>query len=184
MHILILLLNLLNLLALSGSAALGVVTGELGRRFDPDTLHRLMLWHTGAGFLSGLFTLFVHCIVFTYFIGTGLAIKEAVRNHRLDPELIRPTRKFKARTFPFAFFAMVFTLAGVVVGGGVASPSHWIPTWVHVLLVAAGLVMNVVAVPFEVRACRDNTALIGTIEGLIEAKAGTGDGGAASPVSS
>lgn len=172
MATLILLLNLANVAALLAAGVLGVVLGEGWFGAGPDAHHRAMLWHTGVGFFTGLYTLFVHCIVFTYFIGTGLAIKEAVRAHHLDPELIRPTRKFKARTFPFALFAMLFTVAGTVVGGGVASPSHWIPTWLHVWLIGIGFAMNVVAIPFEVGACRENVDLIRRIEAMIEAKVG------------
>lgn len=173
---LILLLNLLNVAALLAAAGLGVVLGEGWHGPGSAARHDAMLWHTGVGFFTGLFTLFVHCVVFTYFIGTGLAIKEAVRGHHLDPELIRPTRKFKARTFPFAFFAIVFVVAGTVVGGGVASPSHWIPTWLHAMLIGLGFVMNVVAIPFEVSACRANVALIQRIEAMLDAQAGTGAG--------
>ena len=173
MYYLMLVLNIVNVLGFAAAAALGLVVGERWYG-DPAVRDRLMFWHTTVGLFSSLFALFVHgFLVFTYFIGTGIAVKEALKDNGLSLELFQPTRRFKARVFPIAFFAVMFTVAGTVVGGGVAS--HWIPTWVHVSLIGLGLLLNLWAIPVEVRVCRENAELMNRVDDLVVATRAAGN---------
>src|SRR5438045_2657041 len=69
-----------------------------------------------AHFLLGLTTaigsLFVHCLVFIYFLGTGRWVKEVTLAYRMpDEPNHKLTRELKRQTFPPALFAMLIGIA-------------------------------------------------------------------------
>src|SRR5438270_12122968 len=78
-----------------------------------------------------------------YFIGTGKQIKDLVTGLARSGDLIQRTKVFKAKVFPPALWAMLFTMATMIIGGGVHT--HLIPPWVHLILAAFALYYNVVA---------------------------------------
>src|SRR6266446_6024773 len=96
----------------------------------------MMVGRTGLGqhFLFGFFTTFLvtlaQSMTMFYFIGSG-------------KEFIQRTKVFKARVFPPALWAMLFTMATMILGGGV--DTRVIPAFVHTVLAAAALYFNVVA---------------------------------------
>src|SRR5437773_1347973 len=99
----------LNFLALLASYLIGVWS-KLG-----DGVHHPedpTYWiHFLVGLSAALFTLLVHCIIFTYFLGTGRWVKEVALAYQLpDESLPRLTRELKRRTFPPALFAMLFAI--------------------------------------------------------------------------
>lgn len=75
--------------------------------------------HFYTGLMATVSTLITHCWVFFYFIGTGEGIREGIRENNLDKSAIKATKKFKAGTFPFALFAMIFMMAATIFGTGV-----------------------------------------------------------------
>ena len=101
----------------------------------------------GQHFLFGFFTTFLvtlaQSMTMFYFIGTGKQVKDLVANHPPGKEFIQRTKVFKARVFPPALWAMLFTMATLILGGGV--DTRVIPAFVHSLLAAAALYFNVVA---------------------------------------
>src|SRR3954469_10306285 len=84
-------------------------------------------------FLFGFFTTFLvtlsQSMTMFYFIGTGKHVKDLVGNQPSGNEFIRRTKVFKAKVFPTAMWAMLFTMATMILGGGVHT--HLIPSWVH-----------------------------------------------------
>ncbi|HYR89764.1 MAG TPA: hypothetical protein VE422_37170 [Terriglobia bacterium] len=109
----------------------------------------MMVGREGLGqhFLFGFFTTFLvtlaQSMTMFYFIGTGKQVKDLVANHPPGKEFIQRTKVFKARVFPPALWAMLFTMATLILGGGV--DTRVIPAFVHSLLAAAALYFNVVA---------------------------------------
>jgi hypothetical protein len=109
----------------------------------------MMVGRTGLGqhFLFGFFTTFLvtlaQSMTMFYFIGTGKQVKDLVANHPSGKEFIQRTKVFKARVFPPALWAMLFTMATMIVGGGV--DTRVIPAFVHTVLATAALYFNVVA---------------------------------------
>src|SRR6516165_10165356 len=70
--------------------------------------------HFWLGLATALWTLLVHCIIFTYFLGTGRWVKEVGLAYSLpDAPLPKLTRELKRSTFPPALFAMLITIATV-----------------------------------------------------------------------
>src|SRR5229473_704537 len=81
--------------------------------------------------LFGLFTTFLvtltQSMTMFYFIGTGKQIKDLVASLPEGGNLIQRTKVFKAKVFPPALWAMLFTMATFIIGGGVQVRAAWTP---------------------------------------------------------
>ncbi|MBI2150080.1 MAG: hypothetical protein HYU27_05690 [Acidobacteria bacterium] len=107
----------------------------------------------GAGltghFLFGFFTTFLvalaQSMTMFYFIGTGKQVKDLVSSHPAGKEFIQRTKIFKAKVFPPATWAILFTMATMILGGGVHTRVAWAPPIVHTILAAAALYYNLIA---------------------------------------
>jgi len=114
-------------------------------------------------FLTGLFTaivtLLVHCIIFTYFLGTGRWVKEVGLAYDL-PDVPWPklTRELKRSTFPPALFAMLITIATAAAGTG--NQLRFWPWWVHGSLAVLSLAVNGWAFVVEYRNVNTNAGVI------------------------
>jgi amino acid transporter len=107
-------------------------------------------------FLLGLFTaigtLLVHCLIFTYFLGTGRWVKEVKYAYQLpDEPLPRRTRDLKRITFPPALAAMLVTIAATASGAGVQLQLPGWPWEVHATLAVLSLGVNLWAFRIEYR---------------------------------
>jgi hypothetical protein len=99
------------------------------------------LLHFVLGLTTALTTLFVHCLVLTYFLGTGRWVKEVCLVYGLpDQHLPRQTRDIKRRNTPRVILAMLVTIAAAA-SGTAAQQRAW-PGWVHLALVLATLAVN------------------------------------------
>lgn len=105
-----------------------------------------------AHFYLGLFTtlviLLVHCLIFTYFLGTGRWVKEVGIAYKLnDEEQPKTTRELKRIVFPPALFSMLIAIAASAAGAGVQLQAwHWS---VHATLAFFTLAINVWAFRVE-----------------------------------
>src|SRR5207237_8547415 len=90
---------------------------------------------------AAMLTLLVHCLIFTYFLGTGRWVKEVKLAYDLpDAPLPRLTRELKRRVFPPALFAMLFAVATGAAGAAAhVGVSHWL---VHAALGTLTLAVN------------------------------------------
>jgi hypothetical protein len=104
---------------------------------------------------SAIGTLLVHCIIFTYFLGTGRWVKEVKLAYHL-PDAPWPllTRELKRKTFPPALAAMLITIATAAAGAG-AQLQEW-PWTVHAGLATGTLIVNFWAFRIEYRHVRTN----------------------------
>jgi hypothetical protein len=114
-------------------------------------------------FLLGLFTaigtLLVHCIIFTYFLGTGRWVKEVTLAYSLpDEPWHKLTRELKRSTFPWALYAMLITIATAAAGTGVQL-RVW-PWYIHGSLAIITLIVNGWAFSMEYRNIRMNAGVI------------------------
>lgn len=150
------LLALVDLLALLAAAATGFAVSWV-----PG-------W-TGAHFLLALgatvITLLAHCLTLLYLLGTGKSLQEAVDAHHLDPEILVWTRTAKRRAFPLLVAAAALTVATAIAGG--ATDSGKVPAWVHGLLGAGTLVLNVAAFYRELLVVGKNSELIESVKKTI-----------------
>jgi len=142
-------LTAVNLLCLITSAVLGYVCVSrpaLGGH------------HFLVGSLATLCCCAVHCIVFTYFIATAKWVQHAITVKQLDPQLLVPTRSFKAQAFPAAVSAMAVVFFTAILGA--ARQSYGLSIVWHHLSAIVAIAMNLAAALIELAAIRRNGQLI------------------------
>ena len=151
-----------NLLFLSTAFTLGLLRGGA---VEPRV-------HLLAGLFAAIFCCLVHAIVFAHFIGSGKWIKRGVDAAGMDPAIIKRTKRFKGKTFPFALFSMLFVVATAVLGGAAdqkaASPA------VHLTFAIVTMALNVVATIMERSAILENHDLIDRVGKANEARVAAG----------
>src|SRR5438445_12133136 len=115
--------------------AVAFVLGALSKLRDGvhNPSDQIFWYHFLFGLSAALLTLLVHCLIFTYFLGTGRWVKEVAIAYRLpDEPLPKLTRELKRKTFPPALFAMLIAIATAAAGAG-AQLKDW-PWPVHATL--------------------------------------------------
>jgi hypothetical protein len=128
-----------------------------------DGLHaaagNLYLLHFLVGLFTAVGTLLTHCLIFTYFLGTGRWVKEVTLAYDLpDEPWHKRTRDLKRVVFPVALAAMLVTIA-TAAGGAGAQLQHW-PWQVHLGLAVAALIVNLWAFRLEYRVVTENAEIL------------------------
>ncbi len=127
----------------------------------------IFVCHFLLGLTTAIGVLFVHCIIFTYFIGTGRWVKEVGLAYDLpDEPLLKLTRKLKAWTFPWALFAMLSAIATAAAGAG-AQLRAWHEN-IHATLAGLTLGLNLWAFRIEYRNVQRNAQLIQAVLAEVE----------------
>jgi 4-hydroxybenzoate polyprenyltransferase len=137
-----------------------VVTGIVGYLLQGPTDAGLPR-HVLLGLASALLLLFAHCWIMFYLIGTGRAIKDAVKEHGLDPALVEATKSYKNRSYPMLMLALGLAMATFILGGGVATGT--IPNWIHHALFYATLLAQARALQLEGQVLVENERLMSDI---------------------
>ena len=136
----------------------------------------MMVGRSGLGqhFLFGFFTTFLvtlaQSMIMFYFIGTGRQVKDLMADHPARNEFIQRTKRFKAEVFPSAMWAMLFTMATMIIGGGVHTRVAWTPPLLHALLAAASLYFNIMAFWKEAKYMVENNVLMEELDRLLQAE--------------
>lgn len=159
----------LNSLALLASFGLGLVfmVERNAGTAAPGASQPLLgsfAWHMVIGLASAVFTLMLHCLIFTYFLGTGRWVKEVAAVYQFpDQPLPKMTREFKRTVFPPALFAMLGAIAAVATGAGAqtASESFW--GLAHPVMAMVVLALNGWAYWVEYRIVSANARVIDQI---------------------
>jgi hypothetical protein len=122
--------------------------------------------------LFGLFTTFLvtltQSMTMFYFIGTGKQVKDLVANLPSGPQFVQRTRVFKAKVFPPSLWAMLFTMATMIIGGGVHTRVAWTPPLLHALLAAVSLYYNIVAFWQEAKYMLEQNMLMEELDRLLQ----------------
>jgi 4-hydroxybenzoate polyprenyltransferase len=150
-------LLVVGLMATIGLLASAVLGYRLPGPATPD-----MPLHVLVALASSLLLLFSHCWIMFYLIGTGKAIKEAVKEHGLDARYVEETKRFKNVSYPWLMLAMAATMATFILGGGVATQS--VPSWVHHVLFYVALLSQARALWLERRVLDDNERLMAELD--------------------
>jgi hypothetical protein len=157
-------LLIVGLMATLGVVATAVLGYLLSAPTDPS-----MPRHVLVGLASSLLLLFSHCWIMFYLIGTGKAIKDAVKEGGLDPAFAEETKRFKNESYPSLMLAMGMVMATFILGGGVATGS--IPKWVHHALFYAAIVVQCWSLWIEWRVLTDNERLMTEVDRRLAAGA-------------
>ena len=122
--------------------------------------------------LFGLFTTFMvtlsQSMTMFYFIGTGKQVKDLVASLPTGPQLVQRTKVFKAKVFPPALWAMLFTMATMIVGGGVHTKVSWTPPLLHAALAVVSLYFNIVAFWKEAKYMMENNLVLEEVDRLLQ----------------
>jgi hypothetical protein len=145
-------------LATVGLVATGLVGFLIPRAFEPEQLSSHLL----LAVLTSLLLLFSHCWILFYLIGTGKALKDAVAENGLEPEIAEETKRFKTRSNPWLMLAMMLAMATFVVGGGVATKA--LPAWVHQALFYGTVVCQVWTLWVEFEVLTANAKLMKSVD--------------------
>ena len=122
------------------------------------------LLHFLVGLAAAIGSLLVHCLIFTYFLGTGRWVKEVkLAYHLPDAPLARLTRELKRRTFPPALFAMLITIAAAAAGAGTQQGLAQWPWQLHGVLAVASLIVNFWAFRVEYQNVGRNAGVIDAV---------------------
>jgi hypothetical protein len=149
----------LNLLALLATIAAGAASKFVD--------HDLYLLHFTLGLFTAIGTLLVHCLIFTYFLGTGRWVKEVGLVYRFpDGGLPKTTRELKRAAFPPALIAMLVTIAATAAGAG-AQLQDW-PWYVHGAMALIALAVNVWAFVLELRYLETNARVLAAVMAEVE----------------
>src|SRR5438477_9391999 len=119
------------------------VTGLVSRLQNggPQADDSAYVIHFVLGLVAVLGNLMVHCLVMTYFLGTGRLVKEVTLAYRLpDERWARPTRDLKRNNTPQVILAMLVTIATAAAGEG-SQHQVW-PWWIHLTLACFTLAVN------------------------------------------
>jgi len=126
--------------------------------------------HVQQHVLFGLFSTFMvtlsQSMTMFYFIGTGKQVKDLVISHSITEGFVQRTKVFKAKVFPPALWAMLFTMATMILGGGVHT--RMIPSQVHLALAVAALFFNLQAFIRGAKYMMEHNALWQELEKRLE----------------
>jgi hypothetical protein len=122
--------------------------------------------------LFGFFTTFLvtlsQSMTMFYFIGTGKQVKDLVASLPTGPQLVQRTKVFKAKVFPPSLWAMLFTMATMIIGGGVHTKVSWTPPILHAGLAVVSLYFNIVAFWKEAKYMIENNLLLEEVDRLLQ----------------
>jgi len=122
----------------------------------------IFLIHFHLGLWTSIGILLVHCIIFTYFLGTGRWVKEVGIAYRLpDEPLPKRTRELKRATFPPALFSMLIAIFTSAAGAGVLFQS-W-PWYCHATGAILTLLINLWAFRIEYRDLAANIVILDAV---------------------
>jgi len=143
-----------------------IVAGILGYAgmSNPSTSQ----WHQLFAIFAAIVCAAVHCVVLTYFMATSKWVQHAVSVKKLDINLTRPTRSFKAQAYPAAIAAILLVFIAAFTGA--ATASYQIRPTLHHALAIATLAVNLIVAYFEYRAIARNGRLIDEILAAIGAQ--------------
>jgi hypothetical protein len=150
------------LLVLAMLATIGVGVWSFLLTHGDPLKQDIFLIHFHLGLWTSIGVLLVHCIIFTYFLGTGRWIKEVGIAYRLpDEPLPRTTRELKRSTFPPALFSMLIAIFTSAAGAGVLFQS-W-PWYVHAAGAVLTLFINLWAFRIEYRNLAANIGVLDAV---------------------
>ncbi len=130
-------------------------------------LHRgfFGMGHPTLALLVSVIFLATETLVMFFFVGTGVSVKEYVRDHGADPDFHRRSVAIKRVLYPPTLNVTLVVMMTFVTGGAVDRQliSHWwhLAGW----LVSMWLFLR--ALKVQHRALRDNTAIILEMVGLL-----------------
>ena len=124
-----------------------------------------VLRHTSLGIFFTLITLLAHSMTMFYLIGKGKAVREAVTEGNLSPDLYAAVARARKPVFSIATIAMLVTMTTAIVGGGVDTGA--LPAGVHALIALSAIVANGMALRTELAAMTASSRIVAEVDSLL-----------------
>ena len=121
--------------------------------------------HVSVGIFSTLIMLLSHSMTMFYLIGKGKAVREAVAEGQLSPDLYTVVAAARKPVFSIATVAMFLTMFTAIVGGGVDTGA--LPAGVHSILAISAIAANFMALRTEVAAMSLSSRIVNQINALL-----------------
>ncbi len=127
--------------------------------------------HISVGIFFTLITLLAHSMTMFYLIGKGKAVREAVTEGDLSPELYATVARARKPVFSIATIAMLLTMATAIIGGAVDTGA--LPAGIHSMLAVSAIAANVMALRTEVGAMLSSSRVVAEVDALLAATEST-----------
>lgn len=75
-------------------------------------------YHFRLGLTTAIYSLFTHCLVFTYFLGANRWVREVTEAYKLGDALPLESRRLRSRAFAMAVVSMLLVVAAIATGAG------------------------------------------------------------------
>lgn len=160
-------LSILSLVAMGITFAMGLRIGDAALPEQAGNVSAHLL--SGMGTI--VFSLLVHALVLTYFLGTGRWLEETCNAYRLAPTFLTENRRLKWHIYPLMTFCLLLLVATGAFGAA-ADPASAVgfKGWgaisaaqVHLLIAVTMLALNAGAYGWEFLALRKNGELVNEV---------------------
>jgi len=121
--------------------------------------------HVSSGIFFTLIILLAHSMTMFYLIGKGKAVREAVAEGDLSPDLYATVARARKPVFSIGTFAMLLTMATAIIGGGVDTGA--IPAGIHSIIAVSAIAANVMALRTEISAMLSISGVVAEIDSLL-----------------
>ena len=155
-------------LALLTSALVSIVCFIITLLMGFMVVKTTLAQHVLFGFFTTFLVTLTQSMTMFYFIGTGKQVKDLVANLPSGPQFVQRTKVFKMKVFPPSLWAMLFTMATMIIGGGVHTHVAWTPPLLHALLAAVSLYYNIVAFWQEAKYMLEQNMLMEELDRLLQ----------------
>ena len=155
-------------LALLTSVLISIVCFIVTLLMGFSVVNTTLSQHVLFGFFTTFMVTLSQSMTMFYFIGTGKQIKDLVGGLPAGPNMVQRTKVFKAKVFPPALWAMLLTMATMIIGGGVHTRVAWTPPLLHAALAMVSLYYNVVAFWKEAKYMLENNLLLEEVDRLLQ----------------
>jgi hypothetical protein len=142
--------------ALVAAGAVGYIVPHQPERFAN---------HFHLALVATLLGVFGHAMTMFYFIGTGKAIKDVVRERSLDAGILAQTRRQNMRASSWATLAIACLMTQFVVGGGIHTRA--VPRVAHEVGFFVTLLVCAAASLREIRLLSEQNALADRVNALV-----------------
>jgi hypothetical protein len=155
-------------LALLTSALLSIVCFIVTLLMGFSVVKVPMAQHILFGFFTTFLVTLTQSMTMFYFIGTGKQVKDLAAALPAGPQLVQRTKVFKTKVFPPSLWAMLFTMATMIIGGGVHTHVSWTPPLLHAALAVISLYYNIVAFWKEAKCMIENNIVMEELDRLLQ----------------
>ena len=155
-------------LALLTSALVSIVCFIITLLMGFMVVKTTLAQHVLFGFFTTFLVTLTQSMTMFYFIGTGKQVKDLVANLPSGPQFVQRTKVFKMKVFPPSLWAMLFTMATMIIGGGVHTHVAWTPPLLHAALAAISLYYNIAAFWQEAKYMLEQNMLMEELDRLLQ----------------